>query len=305
MMHDLLRRLAERLGQRRTRSPRANPGRFVPVVVGALAIAATIASPAAAAGDPGATGWARFGHFAPSATAVDVLVDGEPFATEIDFKRVTDYRELPAGVHRFELRASADPDGPALLSIDADVPADGAVTVTAVTTRDGVAPQVFDDALLTPEAGQSLVRFIHAAPDSAAVDIAIVDGPALASDVPYPEATEYRDVAPGSYDVVVSDAETEEAVLRVDGWRIEPGVQATIAIVAGQDGMLDVAPIVDAVAVADAPQGGVQTGYGGMADSAPATGLPIATILALVVGVLAVGESIRRRRAAIATVPTR
>jgi hypothetical protein len=230
-----------------------------------LFVAVAFAPLHVSAGTADGNGWARFGHFAPSADAVDVLIDGAPFASNLSFKDVSEYREVPAGAHTFELRAGSDPDGPALLSIATNVADGGAITVAAVTTRDGIAPQVFDDEVLVPQPGEALVRFIHAAPDSAAVDISVVGGPQLARAVPYPEATEYGDVSPGTYDVVVSDAGTGLPLLEVDGWSIEAGVQASIVFVVGSDGALDVAPLVDAVALPVAPTGGVQSGYGGTA----------------------------------------
>jgi hypothetical protein len=211
-----------------------------------------------------AQGWARFGHFAPAAAPVDVLVDGAPFASALSFKQVSDYLPLPAGLHQFELRLSSDPDGPSVLSIQAGVPEGGAVTVGAVSTRDGLAPQVYDDALAAPPEGQSLVRFIHAAPDVVPVDVQLAAGPVLATGVAYPGATPYQPIAAGQYDVEVRLTGSDQVVLTVDDWSIQPAVQSSIVIVQGTDGALDVVPIRDSAAVAVPPLGGVQTGYGGM-----------------------------------------
>ncbi|HZB41519.1 MAG TPA: DUF4397 domain-containing protein, partial [Ilumatobacter sp.] len=255
----------------------------------------------AAPAQTASTGWARFGHFAPGAGPVDVLVDGELFATDITFKTATEYAQLPSGVHAFEL-VPAGADGPVALQTTVGVPDGGAVTVAAVTTRDGLSPRVFDDALMMPQQGRSLVRFIHAAPEAPAVDISVVGGPVLAAAVPYPGATEYLDVAPGAYDVQVTDSTTAQVVLEVQGWTIEPGVQATIVIVAGADGQLDVAPLVDTASAAVVPVGGVQTGYGGMAGqdrSTPIISATLAWILlaSLGLGVVALAAVAERRRA--------
>ena len=222
------------------------------------------ALPAPAAG----SGWARVGHFAPSAAPVDVWVDGAPFATGIAFKNVSDYAPLTAGVHRFELRAAGQPDSPTLIDVQAGVPDGGSVTIGAVTTRDGIASQVYDDALTAPPAGEALVRFIHAAPDVQAVDVQVIDGPLLAASVPYPAATGYEAIPAGQYDVQVLAAGTPNVLLQVRGWSIDPGAQSSIVIVKGLDGQLDVAPLRDSAAVPVPPVGGVQTGFGGMARAA-------------------------------------
>lgn len=257
------------------------------------------AATATTASTAGGQGWARFGHFAPSVAPVNIFVDGQLFATDIGFKQVSQYGSVPAGVHRFDLRFTSDPNGPIIFTVEAGVPAEGAVTIGAVTTRDGVASHVFDDALQTPESGQSLVRFIHAAPDVPAIDVQVVGGPLLASAVPYPGASGYQDVEPGTYDVEVRPSGSAEVILEVDAWTIEPGVQSSIAIVKGLDGRLDVAPVRDAAAVAVAPTGGVQTGYGGMADASDATPGPlriVAVVAVVIAGIGFAAATVHRRR---------
>ena len=256
--------------------------------------AASATTPDAA---PAAAGWARFGHFAPSAEPVDVWVDGAPFAATISFKNVSSYIPLSAGPHRFQLRSSSQPNGPALIDVAAGVPAGGSVTVSAVTTRDGIASQVYDDALMSPPAGEALVRFIHAAPDVQAVDVRVISGPTLAAAVPYPAATSYQAIAGGQYDVQVLAAGTTTVLLQVRGWAIEPGAQSSIVIVRGVDGKLDVAPLRDAAAVGVAPVGGVQTGYGSMAPNAPRPATdPRLTAALVMLSTVGVGVAIWTRR---------
>lgn len=264
--------------------------------IGAL-LAAIVLLAAPVSASAGTTGWARFGHFAPSAAAVDVFVDGSLFVSDVGFKAVSDYGSLPAGPHMFEVRAAGAPDSAPVVSIQADVPADGAITVGAVTSLDQVTPQVYTDELMTPDAGASLVRFIHAAPDAAAVDIAVRGGDPIVSGVPYPEASAYTAVQPGTYDVIITDSDTGATVLEVAGWSITAGQQSTIVILRGADGALDVAPVVDAVAQPVAPVGGVQTGFGGMATdpTGPST-WPIIAVSVAVMSFMGAGLAGVRRR---------
>ena len=244
--------------------------RSIRTAIGAVAIAATITGltglgPTAASGAPATAGWARFGHFAPTAQPVDITVDGMPFAQGIGFKAVSEYVPLPAGDHHFELRMSGDPGGPAVLGIDASVPADGSITVAAVSTEAGIAGQVFDDALTQPPSGQALVRFIGAAPIAPAFDVQVAGGPTVAAGVTYPSATGYVPIAPGQYDVNIVSPGTSDVLLGISGWSIEPGAQSSVIIIEGLDGKLDVAPVRDSMAASSPPTGGIQTGYGGMA----------------------------------------
>ncbi|MEO5902161.1 MAG: DUF4397 domain-containing protein [Ilumatobacteraceae bacterium] len=236
-----------------------------------------------------ATGWVRFGHFAPAQAPVDLYVDGNQVATGVAFKTVSGYLNLPAGTHTFAVKPAGDAGAAYLFSAEAGVQANNAETIAAVTTRDGLAVTVYDDALATPTAGQSLVRFIHSAPDVAAVDIAIEGGPIVASNVPYASATPYVPIDPGTYNVDVLEAGTQNVVVKVAGWSIQPGVQSSVIVIKGLDGKLDVVPVLDAAAVPAAPSGGVQTGYGGMAPKpGSATRWPYLAVPALLLAGIAV-----------------
>ena len=250
----------------RSGPPRVRALTLVTAFLALLLLPVTATTVAAAPELPADSGWVRFGHFAPSAGGVDVFVDGTLLANDITFRTVSDYVPVASGPHEFEIRATGEELSDPVLSVQAGVPVNGSVTIGAVTTRDGIASQIYTDELVQPAPDTSLVRFIHAAPDVQAVDVAVVGGPALATDVPYPTATGYSDIAPGTYDVEVRAAGTDDVVLRVTGWTIDPGVQSSIVIVRGLDGQLDVAPIRDAVAAPVAPDGGIQTGGGAMAD---------------------------------------
>ena len=271
----------------------------------AAAPAGATAPPVAA---PGA-GWVRFGHFAASAAPVDLYVDGVSVATGVAFKTVTSYEPLPAGAHTFEIRPAAQPDAPTVLSVVADVPDGHAITVGAVTTRDGLAAQVYDDALAPPPAGASLVRFIHSAPDFPSVDIAVIGGATIASQVSYPSATPYQTVAAGTYDLEIRESGTANVLLQVQGWSIQPGGQATVVIVRGPDAKLDVVPLADAAMAVLSPVGGVPTGFGGMAlasskigSAVPAGAATGAAVLALcaLAGLVSAGQRRRTRGGATA-----
>lgn len=235
-----------------------------------LAIAAVGATPASAApAAPGqaATGWVRLGHFAPAEMPVDLAVDGEVVAEGVAFREVTDYLPVSAGTHQFRVLATGagsaeDP----LLEVEAGVPADGAVTVAAVATRSGLGGQVYDDDLASPPDGSALVRFIHASPDVAAVDVAVIDGPVLATGVAYPVASPYEPVPAGTYDLRVTAVDGGDDLIQVADWTAAAGSQSTIVVVRGLDGEPDVVPINDSDGTSAMPVGGLATGFGGLAE---------------------------------------
>lgn len=262
-------------------------------LLGLVTAAATLglAAPSSVHATSGAagTGWVRFGHFAPAAEPVDVSVDGVVFASDIAFKTVSEYLPLSAGTHRFEVRPVGHPEAAPVLGIDAVVPAAGSITISAVSSPDGLAASVFDDALTQPPEGQALVRFVHAAPIVDSVDIRLPDGTFAARNVAYLSATSYLPISPGQYDVDIVSSATGEVLLHITGWSIAMGVQSSVIVVQGVDGLLDVAPVRDSVATAVAPTGGVPTGDGGMAslrdwpgDHASSLPAAVATVAVLV-----------------------
>ena len=234
----------------------------VPAAAGAAA--ATDVAPAAAT-----EGWVRVGHFAPAQRPVNLLIDDRVIARGVAFRDVSDYLALPAGSHRFVLQ---EPAGPVVLDVRAAVPANGAVTIAAVSTRAGLAGHVYDDHLQAPPAGHALVRFIDTAPDVPAVDISLTGGAMLATGVAYPDATPYAPVAAGTYDLSMKAQQGGQELVKVQGWTAGAGQQLSVVLVKNPDGQLDVVPVVDSIGTGQMPAGGAATGLGGLARPATSDG---------------------------------
>lgn len=237
------------------------------ILVTALS-AMTLALVAPSAGATGsrptapATGFARAGHFAPGKGPVDLLVDGKVVAKHLTYKHVSPYLAVPAGPHSFALRA---PDGTTVLRVRAGIPPNGAVTIGAVTTRGGLAGNVYDDHLQTPQAGDALVRFVHTAPAASKVNISVAGGKTLAKNVGYPSATAYRTIKAGTYDIIVRSVSSNKIVLHIKQWTAAPGSQSSVVLVNTEAGKLDAVPFTDSAAAPAAPKGAAATGLGGTA----------------------------------------
>ncbi len=268
----------------------------------AIALALVGASPAIAKGERAAapaTGFARAGHFAPDKGPVDLLVDGKVAAKGLTYKHVTPYLAVPAGPHSFVLRT---PEGKVVLRAEAGIPANGAVTIGAVTTRAGLAGNVYDDRLQTPPAGTALVRFVHTAPAATKVDISVAGGPELAKNVGYPSATPYHSIKAGTYDINVRAVKTNKVLLHITKWTAAPGSQSSVVLVNTSKGTLDAVPFTDSAMVPAAPKGAAATGFGGTAPKPSGQpgrmSAPLATLLTTLV--LAAGAAgvftLRRRR---------
>ena len=266
-----------------------------------LALVATAPAGAKASRTAAATtGYARAGHFAPGKGPVDLIVDGKVAAKGLTYKQVTPYLPVPAGPHSFALRTAA---GQTVLQVRAGVPANGAVTIGAVTTREGLAGNVYDDHLEAPTAGTALVRFVHTAPIATKVDIGIVGGATLAKNVDYPSATPYQSLKAGKYTIDVRAVTTHKLLLRIKDWNAAAGTQSSIVLVNTEAGTLDAVPFVDAAGTAAAPQGGMATGLGGTAvNSAHESGWSAGGYVAVLGGIVAISIGfggvlmLRRRR---------
>jgi len=280
------------------RSPRST-GLLALASVISVALASVLSATPVGAQADAATGWVRLGHFAAGGSEVDVVVDGEVRATGIGPGDVTPYVRVSPGTHRVEARPVGG--DASIVDVQTGVDADASVTVGVVTTRDGVGAQVYDDAEAPPAPGRSLVRFIHTVPDVPAVDVAVVGGPVLASNVAYPAATPYLDVDPGTYDLELRRAGSTEVLLRVDDWRIAANAEATVVVSRATNGALSVVPLLDAGGTSTMPSGGAATGFGGTASHVVAggTGGPIAmfSLAALALATLALAVRPRSRLA--------
>jgi hypothetical protein len=276
------------------------------ISLAAMALALVAGAPAGAQGarsTAAATGFARAGHFAPGKGPVDLLVDGKVAAKGLTYKHVSPYLPVPAGPHSFVLRT---PEGKVVLQVEAGIPANGAVTIGAVTTRTGLAGNVYDDRLQSPPAGDALVRFVHTAPAASKVNITVTGGPSLATNVGYPSATPYQSIKAGTYDIEVRSVDTNKLLLRINRWTAAAGSQSSVVLVNTEAGTLDAVPFIDSAAMPAAPQGAAATGLGGTAPGGPghagrsgwatAGSAALASTLILAAGTAGV-LSLRRRRA--------
>ncbi|MFB6151698.1 MAG: DUF4397 domain-containing protein [Haloarculaceae archaeon] len=115
----------------------------------------------------------RVAHFSPNAPNVDIYVDGDRVLSDVPFRTVSDYLELPAGTYTVTITAAGDPD---TVPFEGDVTVEAAdYTVAAIGTLGGdensFRPLVLEDDNSTLDSDTARVRLVHAAPDAPAVDV--------------------------------------------------------------------------------------------------------------------------------------
>ena len=168
----------------------------------------------------------RVVHASPDAPAVDVYVDGQQAIIALPFGRDSGYRMLPPGRHDIRVfAAGANPmrDRPLIDGSGTSIGGDARITVIALGRANEVRGVIADDRTANPAAGKAKVKFIHAAPDAPAVDIAIRGGMVLFPGTEYGRSYPYQEVDARMYDLEVRMAGRTDVVLAIPGVNLAAG----------------------------------------------------------------------------------
>ncbi len=218
----------------------------------------------------------RVAHFSPDAPAVDVYVNGELSAvTGLEFPKVTDWIELPAGSYNLAVApANTSIDSAAIGPADFELPAGAWITVAAVgsLTNGTLKPAVLVEDF-KPTAGNARVSVFHAIEDAPAVDV-LAGGSRVVPSLAFPgkqgnnDGFYTLDVPAGSYDLqVVPAGVTSPVVLDLPGTALAADTSYFVAAVGT---LAEPQVVVSATSLVDK----------GIVDAAPALG----TIVDIAVG---------------------
>ncbi len=188
-------------------------------------------------------GFLRFAHLSPDAPNVDIRVDGQLIANNVPFRTLSRYVGFLVGTRRVQIFPAGGNN--AVIDANVTVTQNTFQTVAATNLVANIAPAVFQDTV-TNATGNALLRVIHGSPDAGAVDLTLADGTVLAGNLTFPNATAYLPVAPGTYNLQLRVAGTQNIVRDFPGVQVAAG-QTLSAIAVGQlvDQSLDVIVAVD------------------------------------------------------------
>jgi uncharacterized integral membrane protein len=253
------------------------------IVVGALL--ALLAAPAAFA--QSGTAKVRVVHASPDAPAVDVIVNGQKALTNVPFFTASDYLDLPAGSYDIQVVPTGATEPVVIDAKGVTVEANKAYTIAATGLLADIKATVYADNLTPPAAGKAHVRVIHASPDAPAVDIRVKGGPALISNLAFPNASDYLPVDVGTYDLEVTPAGSTTVALPINGVALEAGKIYDVFAV-GQLANLRVEPVVYTV------PGGIAT-LPGQLPRTSGESLPLGLIALAAAALIGAGAVSRRR----------
>ena len=263
-----------------------NRSSFVMALVGALIALALIPSAFAQSGNA----MVRVVHASPDAPAVDVWINGSKVdaLTNVPFFTASGYLPLPAGSYDI-LVVPAGQTSPAVIDAKGvTISAGMAYTIAATGFLSNIQPTILVDNLSAPEAGKAHVRVIHTSPDAPAVDIRVAGGPALISNLAFPNASDYLPVDAGTYNLEVTPAGSTTVVLPINGVALEAGRIYDVFAV-GDLANLRVEPVVTTPMAAAAPAPAALPRTSG--ETAPVA------LAALLASALVAGGVMLRRRA--------
>ncbi|MBS3814658.1 DUF4397 domain-containing protein [Candidatus Bipolaricaulota bacterium] len=189
----------------------------------------------------------RVAHLSPDAPAVDIWVGGGVVLSDVPYKTVSNYLELPSGSHRIQVTPTGETK-PVVIDATVEFESDKAYTVAATgfLGEDDLQPLVLVDDRFTMMS-ESKLRFVHTSPDAPAVDVGQSDGSVVFGDVALRESSTYAQLPAGSYDLEVRVAGTMDIALSVPGVMLEEGTNYTVfAIGSLNEGTLEALAVVDA-----------------------------------------------------------
>ena len=209
------------------------------------------------------------------------------------YGKVGAYQRLAPGSYRVAARpAGAGADAKPLLEWTADIEKGGAYTVAAVGRGEQRKGTFFRDELTRPKPGAARVRLIQAASTAPTANVTTVGDLLIAADAAFGTATGYAEVPAGSWPLTAKAANSPLSAKRTVS--VAAGSITSLLLLDGSDGRLVLTSVQDSAAGGSTPQGGVDTGGGGVVGADPFRGDQSAVLL-VAAGVLAGGSALARR----------
>lgn len=175
----------------------------------------------------------RFVHGSPDAPAVDVIVDGAPVAKDVAFGTATDYLPFPSGKHQVQIVPTGKGSESAVLDEEVDLDSGDAYIFAAAGLLNDIQAKTYKVDLDKLDDNQARVRLIHLSPDAGNVDLFVTGGDKWFDNVDFPNASDYKGVDAGSYDLEIRAHDSDTVALTLAGTELKSG-RAYDIVVLGQ-----------------------------------------------------------------------
>jgi hypothetical protein len=191
------------------------------------ALAAVIALPGITAAQETMEGAkVRALHGIGDAPAVDIYANGDVLIDALAFAEITDYATVPAGEYLIQIvpDGATVEEGPVVIEATLTFE-EGTMTTVAATgglTAAQIFPQVVNDEPM-PSADGAQLRASHFSYDAPAVDIAVVGGDPVLTEVPFGATSPYLDLPAGELALEIRGAGSPDAVFTLPVLDLEAG----------------------------------------------------------------------------------
>ena len=152
----------------------------------------------------------RVMHVAEDGGLATISVDGEVAFQALGFGEVTPYTSVAPGDHEFLIEVDDDSTEP--ISISTSIDSGDAATVLLVGGESGIEVQTFEVNLDRTDTGEARVRMINASTDAGDLDLYANDD-RWADGVGFPDASDYKDVGWGEYDLTIRQEDADQPVI--------------------------------------------------------------------------------------------
>jgi hypothetical protein len=176
------------------------------------------------------------------AEPLDVLIDSNTCSTAVALGAVSGSCEFDAGNR--QLRVRSNTLGTVLVDRSVSFGSDTSETLVLYGRRTSIQTLVLVDDTPTPTPGKLKIRVADLSPEASAVDLYLVTSPdisstaATLSSAAFPLATDYVEIAPGSYQVIVTTAGTKDVIFQSPARDFAAGAKLTLLVFPSLGGKL-------------------------------------------------------------------
>jgi hypothetical protein len=172
----------------------------------------------------------RFLHTSPDSSNVDIYVDGKRVIKDLPFKNLSKDFSIKAGKHHIDIYPTGDMVN-SVLNKTITVEPGNSYTLATIDSVKNMRLLVFQNQPTVP-VNESKVRFIHLAPDSPALDIAVKDRDVVFPKVSYKQTTDYLGLTPMTVDLEAREAGSKTVLLPLPKLQFRANESYTIVFVA-------------------------------------------------------------------------
>lgn len=180
---------------------------------------------------PNLQGKIRIFHAAAGANAVDIYSDGSPIVTNLDFGKITPYKNLAPGKHKIEIFKAGKSDTP-IYTDNLDIIPNEIVTLSAVLLESTLTLFVLKDNPPRNVKELAFLRFINFSPTAPLLSLSLPDNEdTLFNGVEYLETTGFYPLSGGKYNFLITATNDTSFRKFINNIQLDPGTSHTIFVI--------------------------------------------------------------------------